>query len=336
MKIKLLWFSIGYFLFYLLVNFSFALPNEFDGNSIAVLMRNSSYGYWWRLMDIALWFLFSLIPFFILARFYPEKKLYFFLLLVPGIPAACLIRFYCARLIANYPIPLNVYLFKNSYFLVCYNLYAIVFFFIRYSQHKVLQAKELMIESRQSELSFLRSQINPHFLFNSLNNIYSLVYDKSDHALSAIAGLSDILRYTLYDVSEAVPITKEIDYIKKYIALQILRHEGPLKIQLEVSELSPHVNFPPLLFLPFVENAFKHGELSNENGILEICIQTTGKKILFHCRNKKNESQKDTGSGIGLQNVKRRLELLYPGKHALNIKEDNEYFDVNLTIAHES
>src|SRR5436190_1090113 len=332
MKMKLGWFLIGYFLFYLLVDFSFALPNEFDGNSIAVLLRNSSYGYWWRLMDMGLWFLLSLVPYFLLIRFYPKKRYSCFFLLGPGMTAACVIRFYCARLIADYPIPLDVYLFKNSYFLICFNLYAIVFFFIRYSQHKALQAKELMIENRQSELSFLRSQVNPHFLFNSLNNVYSLVYDKSEHALPAIAGFSDILRYMLYTKEEKVPLVKEIDYIKKYIDLQKLRYDEPHHIELQLNGNMEKETILPLLLIPFIENAFKHGNLNSE---LIISIENNDKKFLFHCRNKKIEGQKDASSGIGLDNVRRRLVLLYPGKHLLIIQNKDDYFDVHLTILHE-
>jgi len=335
MKTKWGWFLTGYVFFYLLVNFSFAIPNEFDGNSIAVLLRNSSYGYGWRLMDMGLWFLLSLVPYLILVRFYPKKKYYCFFLLGLGMTAACLIRFYSARLIADYAIPLNVYLFKNSYFLVCFNLYAIVFFFIRYSQHKALQAKELMIENRQSELSFLRSQVNPHFLFNSLNNVYSLVYDKSEHALPAIAGFSDMLRYMLYTKEEKVPLAKEIDYIKKYIDLQKLRYDESPHIEFQLNGNIEKATIPPLLLIPFVENAFKHGNLNNERGELNISIINNDEKFLFHCRNKKVKDQKDASSGIGLDNIRRRLALLYSGKHLLSIQDKDDYFDVHLTILHE-
>jgi sensor histidine kinase YesM len=335
MKVNWGWFLIGYLLFYLLVNFSFALPNEFDGNSIAVLLRNSSRSFGWRVMDLTLWFIFSLVPYLILVWLYPKRKLYCFLVLSIGVIATCVFRFYCDRLIANYPIPLNAYLFKNSYFLLCFNLYAIVFFFIRYAQYKALQAKELLIESRQAELSFLRSQVNPHFLFNSLNNIYALVYEKSEYSLSAIAGLADLLRYMVYDSTKNVPLEKEIDYIKKYISLQQLRYENPVTVKLQISGPIQEINFPPLLFLPFVENAFKHGEFNNADDELAIDITCKKEKTIFHSRNKKSELLKDPSVGIGLQNVRRRLELLYPGKHSLSIQDRNEHFDVTLIIIHE-
>jgi two-component system LytT family sensor kinase len=335
MKIKWLWFLAGYFLFYLLVNFSFALPNEYNGIPITMLLRNSSRNAWWQAADIFLWLAVSLMPYLILLYFYPKKRKLCFLLLVILIPVTFLLRFYCERLLANFPISLNVYLFKNSYFLVCFNLYPVIFFFVRYAQYKGLQAKELMIESRESQLSFLRSQVNPHFLFNSLNNIYSLVYNKSEHALPAIAGLADILRYTLYDTAEPVALIKEIDYINKYIDLQNLRYDNPVNVKFQVSGDAKHVNFPPLLFLPFIENAFKHGKINSEDEVLEVSIQTNEQRTVFHCRNKKSKDEKDSGQGIGIKNVKRRLELLYPGKHVLDIKEDELCFDVNLTIVHE-
>lgn len=335
MKAKWVWFVAGYFLFYLLVNFSFALPNEFDGHSIAVLLRNSSRGSWWRLSDFLLWLMVAFVPYSILLLFYVRNKIICLVILLTGIITVGFIRFYFERLIAGHPIPLDVYLFKNSYFLICFNLYGVVFFFIRYAQFKTLQAKELLIESRQAELSFLRSQVNPHFLFNSLNNIYSLVYDKSEHSLPAIAGLSDILRYMLYDATHHISLEKEITYIKKYIGLQNLRYEHPVKVELQTSGPIEEVSFPPLLFLPFVENAFKHGDFSNTDQKLELDITTTHERTIFHIRNKKGEYSKDIAPGIGIQNVRRRLELLYAGKHSLTIVDKDGYFDVRLMILHE-
>jgi two-component system, LytTR family, sensor kinase len=334
MKWKLLLFLTGFLLFYLLVNFSFSLPNEFDGNSISVLLRNSSLGYWWRLVDIFFWFLLAFVLYMALLNLYPKKKLYCLLLFLVSAAAAYLVRFYVDRMMAGHPIPLNVHLFKNSYFLVCFTLYPVIFFFILYAHYKSIQAKELLLQNRQSELSFLRTQVNPHFLFNSLNNIYSLVYDKSPHALPAIAGLSDLFRYMLYDTTEKVPLEKEIDYINKYIELQKLRFEEPLCIKMDVSGPVKDIYFPPLLLIPFIENAFKHGDLKENEG-LHICIKASKEKIEFHCGNKKGNQQKDMAAGIGLQNVKKRLQLLYPDGHALRIKDENEYFTVNLTLFHE-
>jgi LytS/YehU family sensor histidine kinase len=191
------------------------------------------------------------------------------------------------------------------------------------------------VQARQSELSFLRSQINPHFLFNSLNTIYSLVYHGSEKALPTIAGLSELLRYTLYDVTEKVPLEKEVSYIKKYIELQKLRFEKPVNVVFETEgdELKPYVS--PLLLIPFVENAFKHGRFTRETDILEILLKAGNGVIMFRCRNKIGIQQKDTSGGIGIENVKKRLKLLYAGKHHLDIKQNNDSFMVHLDLFYE-
>ena len=160
-----------------------------------------------------------------------------------------------------YALFLTTTFFISSIFII----YGIVFYFIRYSYYKELQQRELLLQNRQSELSFLRSQINPHFLFNSLNNIYSLAYQQSERVLPAIAGLSDLLRYMLYDANEKVPLEKELEYIRKYIDLQRLRFEQPVKAEFIVPAIPAKFLIPPLLLIPFVENAFKHGEFSNDS-----------------------------------------------------------------------
>jgi sensor histidine kinase YesM len=180
-------------------------------------------------------------------------------------------------------------------------------------------------------LSFLRSQLNPHFLFNSLNNIYSLAYRQSNQVLPAIAALSDLLRYMLYDSNEKVPLEKELAYIRKYIELQSLRFEQPILADVHVSGHIDEVMIPPLLLIPFIENAFKHGQFNTVSGLL-VNIYTNDKKLHVHCHNKKGKQEKDAGGGIGLENVKRRLSLLYPNKHILLIDDKNDFFTVNLEL----
>jgi sensor histidine kinase YesM len=179
----------------------------------------------------------------------------------------------------------------------------------------------------------LRSQINPHFLFNSLNNIYSLVYHGSDQALTAIAGLSDLLRYMLYDAAEKVPLRTEMEYIEKYIGLQQLRFEHPIKVTVREEGDIRGIFVPPLLLIPFVENAFKHGDL--DNGGISVFISNSRQKTLFHCTNRKGLHRRDAGGGIGLENVKRRLSLLYPGKHEFSVDNGPVNFTINLELIHD-
>lgn len=228
-------------------------------------------------------------------------------------------------------VSLLYYYLDNIYYAVLYSSFGIIYFFVNSERQHQLNQANLLLVNKQTELSFLRSQVNPHFLFNSLNNIYSLVYHKSDQSLTAIAKLSDLLRYMLYDSNELVPLQKELEYINRYVELQQLRLEQPVPFNMEVSG-SPHqANIPPLLIIPFVENAFKHGNLKNGRGIA-IKIHADGELIRFGIINTKGNHQKDAGGGIGLENVKRRLELLFPGKHRLDIKQTTDIFEVELEI----
>jgi LytS/YehU family sensor histidine kinase len=214
-------------------------------------------------------------------------------------------------------------------------LYAVIFYFIRYAYYRELQQKELQMQNRNAELMFLRSQVNPHFLFNSLNNIYSLVYANSVLALPAIAGLSDLLRYMLYHTDEKVAIEKELEYIRKYISLQKLRYDRAILADMYVNGSTEGIYIAPLVLIPFIENAFKHGDFTENNQGLVITIQIDQHKLVVFCMNKKGDQQKDNSGGIGLENVKRRLELLYPGKHTLRIDDLEDTFTVNLELTYD-
>ena len=226
---------------------------------------------------------------------------------------------------------LSVYLPQAVFFFTMYAVFGTAFYFIRYSHYKELKETDALLQNRQSELSFLRSQINPHFLFNNLNNIYSLVYHQSDQSLNAIASLSELLRYMLYDTSETVALSKEIAYIEKYIALQQLKFEHPEMIHFETNGQVETILVPPLLLIPFVENAFKHGD-ANAKDWLTLKFLTTSTHITFSCTNKKTQKNKDREGGIGIENIRRRLELLYPSQYQLHVNEDQALFTVKLTL----
>lgn len=228
-------------------------------------------------------------------------------------------------------VSLIYYYLDNIYFAVLYSAFGIVYFFVQNEQQHKLKETELLLANKQTELSFLRSQINPHFLFNSLNNVYSLVYHQSDQSLSAIAKLSDLLRYMLYDTNEQVPLQKELDYINKYMELQQMRFDQPLPASLELTGNPGKASIPPLLLIPFVENAFKHGDVRNGHPIL-MKLHAGDDIIRFSIHNAVGQQQKDAGGGIGLENVQRRLELLYPGRHMLQVQQTNDIFEVQLEI----
>lgn len=194
---------------------------------------------------------------------------------------------------------------------------------------------ELINQQQAGELALLRSQVNPHFLFNTLNNIYSLVYRKSEDAPAAVMKLSSIMRYVLYDAtSDKVPLEKEVEYLKSFIELQKLRIKHPDFVSLSIEGNIDSRTIAPMLLIPFVENAFKHGSKNHEPGIF-IRLKTEQDWLRFEVINyirKTTVAPVQQASGIGLANIRRRLDLLYPDKYQLIIKQDEEKYRINLEI----
>jgi len=191
-------------------------------------------------------------------------------------------------------------------------------------------------ENLQTELKFLKSQINPHFLFNALNNIYSLSYTHSEKTPEMIMKLSNMLRYMLYENNERkVSLREEITYIRHYIDFQLLKIEGSPRLQIDMDQADGSLMIEPMLFIPFIENSFKHSNIEDtKHGWIKLQLRTEGKKVYFHISNSipARTYTKDVVGGIGLQNIRKRLELLYPGKHQLNITSHDHVFEVDLQI----
>ena len=200
------------------------------------------------------------------------------------------------------------------------------------------EIKEQENERLKSELSFLRSQISPHFMFNVLNSVVSLSRRKPEMVEPVVVKLSELMRYMIYETNDSiVPISKELAYLESYIDLQKIRFGDDIQINF-THELGPKSSsIEPMLLIPFVENAFKHGVGFIENPTIEIELKDSAKELTFHVANKKGaviNEKKDESSGIGLANVKRRLELLYPNNHSLIVKESDDTFEITLTIQH--
>ena len=195
---------------------------------------------------------------------------------------------------------------------------------------------EVKNEQLTTELAFLKSQINPHFLFNSLNSIYSLAYKKSDRAPEAIIQLSKIMRYIIDDsASTAVLLEKELDHLYDYIELQKLRLTEKTKLSFTVHYRSQSELIEPMLLVPFVENAFKHGVDSLNNSFIVISIEVSKNLLEFKSTNTIARQKMETieaESGIGLKNVIRRLDLLYPNAYKLKIIEEPEVYAVVLNL----
>lgn len=194
---------------------------------------------------------------------------------------------------------------------------------------------ELERKNYESNFALLRSQINPHFLFNTLHNIDTLIHDNQDKASKSLVKLSDIMRYMLKDAQlEFVELSKEIEHLESYLSLERLRLKNEKFLNFTISGNSKGIKIAPMIMIPFVENAFKHCvDSSIENGII-IKITIENEKLIFTCSNQfdKSETEKDKVHGIGLDTVKKRLELIYKNKHKLMIDSKDSVFRVNLEL----
>jgi two-component system LytT family sensor kinase len=201
---------------------------------------------------------------------------------------------------------------------------------------KEKESVQLRSEKLETELKFLRSQTNPHFLFNALNNIYTLTLIKSDKAPDYLLVLSDMLRYMLYECNAPrVRLEKEIGYIRHFISLNLLKDSRGLNVNFECGEIPEHLEIAPMLLIPLVENAFKHSKFEDKaNGWININLKVSGESLHLYVQNslpRKAHSTDHTG-GIGLANVRRQLELIYPDQFQLTIDEQDHVFSVDLII----
>lgn len=190
-------------------------------------------------------------------------------------------------------------------------------------------------EKAEAELNFLKSQINPHFVFNSLNSVYFLIDKNNSDAREALHKFSEMLRYQLYEMNgQKVSVEKEIKYLGDYVALQQLRKDEKYEVKFNCDESVKGFSIEPLLLIPLVENAFKHISHHNDKrNYVHVDIRRQNGSFNFRVENsRENQPTTEMHGGIGLQNVKRRLELLYPEKHTLNIRETADKFSAELTI----
>jgi two-component system, LytTR family, sensor kinase len=198
------------------------------------------------------------------------------------------------------------------------------------------RVKEKETENLKTELSFLRSQVSPHFMFNVLNNMVALARKKSDLLEPSLIKLSSLLRYMLYETDEdKVLLEKEIEYLKSFIELQAQRFGKNVDINTSFEPVTDGFVIEPMLLIPFVENAFKHGTGLVPQARIEIGLKLENGQLNFCVRNRYNETtewEKDKTSGIGLTNVKRRLNLLYPNSHSLQIIKEDGWFSVLLKL----
>ena len=223
-----------------------------------------------------------------------------------------------------------------SLFTLLFNVCVRLFFFTIRRDESI---KELEKEKLRSELEYLKYQINPHFFMNSLNNINALIDIDKVKAQKTVVELSNMMRYVLYDKSSTfVPMEKEVKFLGSYIDLMRLRYTDKLEIKTDFSTEPQGIYVPSLLFMQFLENAFKHGVTYKKKSLIEVSLkadETVG-NVVFTCRNTLPESPNATvvrtGSGIGVENARKRLELLFGGKSQLYISNNGEWYNVELKI----
>jgi LytS/YehU family sensor histidine kinase len=195
---------------------------------------------------------------------------------------------------------------------------------------------QLRSEKLETELKFLRNQTNPHFLFNALNNIYTLTLIKSEKAPDYLLILSDMLRYMLYECNAPrVKLEKEIGYIRHFIDLNLLKDSRGLNVHFACEEIPENLEIAPMLLIPLVENAFKHSKFEDKaKGWIDINLQVSGESLHLNVRNSLpgNAHTTDKTGGIGLANVRRQLELIYPNESDLTVEEQDQIFSVTLNI----
>ena len=224
-----------------------------------------------------------------------------------------------------------------------YNLSIVTFYFIfattlHFSKQWYLQReliRKIELEKISTELEYLKAQMNPHFLFNSINTIYFQIDKQNNSARETLSKFSDMLRYQLYECNgHEIPVEKEISYLKNYVELQKLRRDENYSIEFSCSEEMKGFTLPPLLLVPFVENAFKHvSHFMDKKNIIQIDLSKTGNLFRLRVFNTKDSAQRiSENGGIGLKNVNRRLELLYNGRYLLDVVNTLEKFEINLEL----
>jgi sensor histidine kinase YesM len=209
---------------------------------------------------------------------------------------------------------------------------------LRFSEKLLLNEKmrkEAEKDKLNTELAFLKHQINPHFLFNTLNSIYSLALIKSDMTAEAVMKLSDMMRYVIQDVShDKVSLELELEYMVHYVELQKIRLSKNVDVQLHLEGDAKPYQIPPLILVPFIENAFKYGTSSHENAMIRIDLKLHAGLLNFKVANQIFAGrEKQETFGIGIKNTQQRLNLIYPGRHHLELTSNEQVFIVNLEIS---
>ena len=339
------WFRVlshtGFWIAYLLVNFITALRFYPEKEGVSVLLQFSLT----LPIDMAATYLtvYVLYPIFLFKKRYVAFTASFLLSAFLFILLQRLTVYYITYPLFYPDLIPKYHFWEVNWFYNFTNIYLVVgivsvikLLKISFEQQK--NARELDKEKIEAELKFLKAQVHPHFLFNTLNNLYALTLDRSEKAPEVVLKLSDLLNYMLYECNEPyMLVTKEIQLLENYLALERIRYGDHLNLEFQVIGETTGKKLAPMLLLPFVENAFKHGVSKvRKNARVSIRLEINGDRLTFSVINTRQvlpmEDLTGYTEGIGLKNVKRRLELLYPGEHKITVGSGENEFSVNLEV----
>ena len=331
----LFWVAVWFFFFYF-----FSYNSEITAYAIWF-----SSGLLPLTMSVTYFVNYNLIPNFLLTKKYQKFALYSFYTLIFTSYIIVLIIYACLIFILNFNIAIMPPMGKNFFFILILVLLVVgIISSIRLfnlnlktaSRNRELQNKILntQLQLKEQELHYLKRQIHPHFLFNTLNTIYGFALKQSKQTPDIILKLSNLLDYILYQVNKPkVSLKEEALHIKEYIGLEKIRFQDTLKVDFEMIDIDEKLEIAPMLLIPFVENAFKHGSL--RNGFLQIKIHISGKenRLNFRIGNTIQEiEEKNENRGIGLENIRKRLELNYAGNYSLKTEVGEYWYEVELLI----
>jgi len=220
----------------------------------------------------------------------------------------------------------------NFFYAFCFILNSTLLYFTQRWAEQRQQVNEIQINQLETELKYLRSQVNPHFLFNGLNTIYGTIAIQNEEARAMVVQFSDLLRYNLYEAdTDLVAIGREAVYLENYVAMQKARSNENLQVKLNILIADRSLKIAPLIFVAFIENAFKYVSRNLRINEIAIALVQSGNRLTFECRN--SFTQQDAGKkGIGLANVTRRLELIYKDRYSLDVGSDNGIYVTALII----
>lgn len=336
---KYLYYHILYWIFYVLF---FAVQRaSVQSNFIAALKLNLAF------LPGVLLFTYFFVEFLVPQFFLKKRRASFSLISIILLLAYPVLvyferKYFIELYVFTYPDEYTLYNFLTAIVIFIAGLFPLVGFKVaNYIKDETLRSKqiehdklEMELKLRETELKLLKGQIQPHFLFNTMNNLYSLSLDKSDKTSEVIIKLSDLLSYIIYDCSaEKVSLEKEIEFIESYIDLEKLRYDKSLKIKTSIKGDKKNKFIAPMILHTFIENSFKHGASKDtDNPSIEINLTINDNWLNFTVYNSKADDDEKPGSGIGIENAKRRLQLIYPNRHSIEIISNRNSYYVILEI----